>query len=230
LITAGRADAELAAWRDVAEAGGLPSPDQDRWQPLRSGVVNLWEFDVAEYWLAGGRAQFVGQNQSGKSTLMALTTLILLAGDLDRQLVDTFGQQHKAFRYYVEPTDDPQDRRDTGASTSRGWAWAEYGRLDGDGQPQYLTCLLYAQAKRGANDFVRTWAVCEGRARVRAGLDLCQVPPSDRRPSWSRRQDSASRAMAPSTSRGSAGTCSDSPSRPGLRRSCAFSRCCGPRT
>jgi hypothetical protein len=174
LITAGRADAELAAWRDVAEAGGLPSPDQDRWQPLRSGVVNLWEFDVAEYWLAGGRAQFVGQNQSGKSTLMALTTLILLAGDLDRQLVDTFGQQHKAFRYYVEPTDDPQDRRDTGASTSRGWAWAEYGRLAGDGQPQYLTCLLYAQAKRGANDFVRTWAVCEGRARVRAGLDLCQ--------------------------------------------------------
>ena len=130
----------------------------------------------------GGRAQFVGQNQSGKSTLMALTTLILLAGDLDRQLVDTFGQQHKAFRYYVEPTDDPQDRRDTAASTSRGWAWVEYGRLTG-GQPRYFTTLLYAQAKRGANDFVRTWAVCTGDTRVRAGLDLHQGasvrPPSE---------------------------------------------------
>jgi len=171
-------DQSLAAWRDAAQAGALPSPATDRWQPLRAGVVNLWEFDVAEYWLAGGRAQFVGQNQSGKSTLMALTTLILLAGDLDRQLVDTFGQQHKAFRYYVEPTDDPQDRRDTSTSTSRGWAWVEYGRLTG-GRARFFTCLLYAQAKRGANEFVRTWAVCGGpgrdeAARVRAGLDLHQ--------------------------------------------------------
>ncbi len=171
MTTAPPADEVLAAWRDAAQAGALPSPATDRWQPLRAGVVNLWEFDVAEYWLAGGRAQFVGQNQSGKSTLMALTTLILLAGDLDRQLVDTFGQQHKAFRYYVEPTDDPQDRRDTATSTSRGWAWVEYGRLVG-GQPCFFTCLLYAQAKRGANEFVRTWAVCAGTARVRAGLDL----------------------------------------------------------
>ncbi len=171
-VTAAKpSDKDLAAWRDAAQTGALPSPARDRWQPLRAGVVNLWEFDVAEYWFADGRTQFVGQNQSGKSTLMALTTLILLAGDLDRQLVDTFGQQHKAFRYYVEPTNDPQDRRDTGASTSRGWAWVEYGRVI-DGQPCFFTSLLYAQAKRGANDFVRTWAVCGGTARVRAGLDL----------------------------------------------------------
>ena len=144
-------------------------------------MVNLWEFDVAEYWLADGRAQFVGQNQSGKSTLMALTSLILLAGDLDRQLVDTFGQEHKAFRYYVEPTGDPQDRRESGPATSRGWAWLEFARRGDDG-PRYFTCLLFAQARRGATDLDRTWAVCDGQARVRAGLDLHQAaavrPPS----------------------------------------------------
>jgi hypothetical protein len=163
-------------------APAMPEPSRgDRWQLLRAGVVNLWEFDVAEYWLADGRAQFVGQNQSGKSTLMALTSLILLAGDLDRQLVDTFGQEHKAFRYYVEPTGDPQDRRESGPATSRGWAWLEFARRGDDG-PRYFTCLLFAQARRGATDLDRTWAVCDGQARVRAGLDLHQAaavrPPS----------------------------------------------------
>jgi hypothetical protein len=154
-------------------AGLLPEPSRaDRWQLLRAGVVNLWEFDVAEYWLADGRGQFVGQNQSGKSTLMALTSLILLAGDLDRQLVDTFGQEHKAFRYYVEPTTDPQDRRESGAATSRGWAWLEFARRGDDG-PRYFTCLLFAQARRGATDLDHTWAT--SATRVRAGLDLHQA-------------------------------------------------------
>ena len=166
----------------LLDPGALPEPSRgDRWQLLRACVVNLWEFDVAEYWLADGRAQFVGQNQSGKSTLMALTSLILLAGDLDRQLVDTFGQEHKAFRYYVEPTGDPQDRRESGPATSRGWAWLEFAR-GGDDGPRYFTCLLFAQARRGATDLDRTWAVCDGQARVRAGLDLHQAaavrPPS----------------------------------------------------
>ena len=164
-------DATLATWCDAATAGTLPAPTLARWQVLRSGVVNLWEFDVAEYWFAGGRAQFVGQNQCGKSTLMALTTLIMLAGDLDRKLVDTFGQQHKSFRYYVEPTTDDKDRRDTGDSTSRGWAWVEYGRLV-QGAPEFFTALLYTQARRGANDYTKTWATCAGTARVGAGLTL----------------------------------------------------------
>ncbi|HEY2240068.1 MAG TPA: SbcC/MukB-like Walker B domain-containing protein, partial [Streptosporangiaceae bacterium] len=166
---------DLTSWPGLVRDGGLPEPSRsDRWQLLRAGVVNLWEFDVAEYWLAGGRAQFVGQNQSGKSTLMALTSLILLAGDLDRELVDTFGQQHKTFRYYVEPTGDPQDRREPGPATARGWAWLEFARLGEDG-PRYFTCLLYAQARRGVAGLDTTWAVCDGTARVRAGLDLHQA-------------------------------------------------------
>jgi putative exonuclease SbcCD C subunit len=165
----------LTSWPGLVRDGGLPQPSRPgRWQLLRAGVVNLWEFDVAEYWLAGGRAQFVGQNQSGKSTLMALTSLILLAGDLDRELVDTFGQQHKTFRYYVEPTGDPQDRREAGPATARGWAWLEFARLGDDG-PRYFTCLLYAQARRGEAGLGTTWAVCDGPARVRAGLDLHQA-------------------------------------------------------
>ncbi|MGN6299660.1 MAG: SbcC/MukB-like Walker B domain-containing protein [Angustibacter sp.] len=164
-------DNALRGWVAAARSGGLPTPTRERWQVLRGGVVNLWEFEVAEYWLADGRAQLVGENQSGKSTLMALTTLTRLAGDLDRQYIDTFGQQSKSFRYYVEATDDPADRRETDKSTSRGWAWVEYGRLTDDG-PQYFTTLLFAKARRGKNDYGRTWATCHGHARVGDGLTL----------------------------------------------------------
>ncbi|WP_305783674.1 SbcC/MukB-like Walker B domain-containing protein [Symbioplanes lichenis] len=164
-------DNALARWRDAAAGGELPAPTRERWQILRAGVVNLWEFDAAEYWFADGRAQFVGANQSGKSTLMALTTLIMLAGGLDRQYVDTFGQSDKSFRYYVEPTDDARDRRETGAGTNRGWAWVEYGRLGPRG-PEFYTTLLYAQAKRGVSQLTPVWLICHGTDRVRAGLHL----------------------------------------------------------
>jgi hypothetical protein len=165
-------DEQLAAWRDAVALAGLPDPTRTRWQASRAGLVNLWEFDVTEYWFADGRAQFVGANQSGKSTLMALTTLTLLAGALDRQYIDTFGQSDKSFRYYVEPTDDPRDRRETTAQTNRGWAWIEFSRLGHDGEPEYFTALLYAQAKRGVSHMPPTWIICRGKARVRDGIDL----------------------------------------------------------
>ncbi|WP_430790230.1 TIGR02680 family protein [Actinoplanes sp. G11-F43] len=165
-------DAQLAGWRDAVAHGRLPVPLRDRWQILRGGVIGLWEFDVAEYVFADGRAQFVGANQSGKSTLMTLTTLIMLAGNLERQNIDTFGDSGKDFRYYVEPSANDQDRRDDSATAHRGWAWVEYGRITADGTPEFFTTLLYAQAKRGVSQMTRTWMTCQGTARVRAGLDL----------------------------------------------------------
>src|SRR6202012_1454921 len=53
----------------------------------------------------------------------------------------------------------------------------------GAGGPRYLTCLLFAQARRGVAGLDTTWAVCDGTARVRAGLDLhqaalCRPPPA----------------------------------------------------
>ena len=167
----GSTDADLVAWRHAAASGGLPTPTRTRWQQLRGGVVNLWEFDVEEYWCADGRAQLVGGNETGKSTLMALTTLIMLAGNLDRSNIDTFGQQHKSFRYYLEPTDTAKDRRDTSAQTNRGWAWVEYGRLV-DGEPKYFTTMLYGQTKRGVSSVTSAWITCTGDARVREGITL----------------------------------------------------------
>jgi hypothetical protein len=165
-------DELLAQWRDAVSSGTLPVPGRERWAPLRAGVVNMWEFDVAEYWWADGWAQLTGQNQSGKSTLMTLTTLIMLQGEIRAHLIDTFGESGKKFRYYVEPTGGPKDRRDTTSSTNRGWIWVEFGRQHPDGTVEYFTLLLYAQAKRSVQDLTTAWLTCHGPERVRDGLDL----------------------------------------------------------
>lgn len=73
---------QLCHWRDALTAGDLPVPlRSDRWQQLRAGVVNMWEFEVVEYSLLDGRGQLMGNNETGKSSLMAMTSLIMLAGD-----------------------------------------------------------------------------------------------------------------------------------------------------
>lgn len=165
------ADETLIAWRQAAVTGGLPEPSRRRWQQLRAGVVNMWEFDAAEYWSAHGRAQFVGRNEQGKSTMMAMTTLTMLTGDLSPRFVDTFGESHRTFRYYLEPTDDPKDRRPTDSQLNRGWTWVEYGRVTDTG-PEYFTTLLFVQARRTSVDYTKKWITHTGPERVRAGITL----------------------------------------------------------
>lgn len=164
-------DASLTAWLAAARAGGLPQPTRvDRWQPLRAGVIGLWEFDVAEYWYAQGWVQLTGRNEAGKSSLMALTTLIPWLADTSSSSIDTLGRSGKEFRYYVEPSGKDGDRRATDASTNRGWLWVEYGRAGADA-PEFFTTLLFAEARAASARVARLWNTAHG-VRVRAGLDL----------------------------------------------------------
>ena len=159
---------ELTSWRVAAIEGNLPRPARvDRWQPQRAGVVNLWEYDAAEVWYADGRIQLQGANESGKSTLMTLTTLLLLAGDASGHNIDTLGASDKHFRYYIEPTDHALDRRDASAGKSRGWAWLEFGR-----GTEFFTLLLFAEARRADGDLKMRWCTASGPLRVRFGISL----------------------------------------------------------
>ena len=163
---------DLTSWRDTVIRGGLPAPARaERWQPLRAGVVNLWEYDAAEVWYADGRLQLQGANESGKSTLMTLTTLLLIAGDISSHNIDTLGQSEKRFRYYVEPTGHALDRRDPTQAKNRGWAWLEFGSIGGE-SAEYLTLLLFAESRRADGALKVQWCTAHGPARVRDGLAL----------------------------------------------------------
>lgn len=165
-------DDDLRAWRDAAAAGGLPHPHRERWQPLRAGVVNLWEFEAAEYWYAGGWAQLMGRNETGKSSLMALTTLIPWLADTSSDKIDTLGRSGKQFSYYVKPTGADGDRRDASASFFHGWLWVEYGRVV-DGTEDFFTTLLYASARSATGRVALEWCTARG-GRVREDLRLTQ--------------------------------------------------------
>jgi Putative exonuclease SbcCD, C subunit len=159
---------DLTSWRVGAIEGKLPDAVRiDRWQPTRAGLVNLWEYDAAEVWYADGRMQLQGANESGKSTLLTLTTLLLLAGDTSSYNIDTLGQDGKRFRYYVEPTDHPLDRRDISTQKNRGWAWLEFGR-----GTEFFTLLLFAEARRADASLKVHWSTLHGQVRVRSGLSL----------------------------------------------------------
>lgn len=165
-------DAFLSDWVAAAARGGFPLPTRsDRWQPLRAGVVSLWEFEECEYWFANGWAQLTGRNETGKSSLMALTTLIPWLADTSSANIDTLGRSGKRFRYYVEPTNADGDRRKADASTHRGWLWVEYGRQLPEGL-QYFTTLLFAEARSAAADLKLTWCTVQGADRVRESMPL----------------------------------------------------------
>lgn len=170
------ADEQLTGWREAVIDGGLPEPSRrDRWQVLRAGVVNLWEFEEAEYWYADGWVQLTGRNETGKSSLMALTTLIPWLGDTSTTNIDTLGGSGKQFRYYVEPTTLDGDRRDATSSSSRGWLWVEYARIGGSGDPEFFTTLGYAEARRASATLTPRWCTVHGSVRVRRGLDLVEA-------------------------------------------------------
>ncbi len=174
-----RTDDELRAWRDAAQSGGLPGPHRERWQALRAGVVNLWEFEAVEYWYADGWVQLMGRNEAGKSSLMALTTLIPWLADTSSDKIDTLGRSGKQFAYYVRPTGTDGDRRDATASFFHGWLWVEYGRLTDDG-PRFFTTLLYSSARTGSQKVALEWCTSEGsrvREALRLAVDRDVVPP-----------------------------------------------------
>jgi hypothetical protein len=144
-MTQPRMDGER--WLSAAVAGELPEPSLSRWQPLRVGIVNLWEYDNTEFWFADGRLVLRGGNGAGKTKVLELTTLMLLRGEITASVLDPFGSQHRTMRFNLLPTgegDDPRPPADSGL----GYAWAEFGRRDDQGQLHYFVCGLGASAKR----------------------------------------------------------------------------------
>ncbi|WP_437985665.1 TIGR02680 family protein [Sorangium sp. So ce117] len=120
----------------------LPSPVTRRWQPLRSGLLNLYRYDSEEFVFEGGRLLLRGNNGSGKSRVLALQLPFLLDGEVS---------PHR-----LEPDADPAKRVEWNLllgryEERRGYTWLELGRRDDDGAEHYLTlgCGLHAVEGRG---------------------------------------------------------------------------------
>ncbi|MBT2493008.1 TIGR02680 family protein [Streptomyces sp. ISL-96] len=142
----------------------LPAPGRSRWQPLRIGLVDLFYYDVEEFWFRDGRLLLRGNNGTGKSKVLALTLPFLLDGDLSARRVEPDGDPHKRMDWnLLLGGEHPHPER-------LGYTWIEFGRLDESGQPLFrtLACGLKAVSGRG---IARHWyAVTDQRVGTELNL------------------------------------------------------------
>ena len=151
-------NAELFADNSGEEASGrvLPRPSRERWQPLRSGVLNIFKYDEEEFLFEEGRLLLRGNNGAGKSRVLALQLPFLLDGEM---------ASHR-----VEPDGDPAKRIEWNLLMNRyenrlGYTWIEFGRRDADGGEHYVTlgCGLHARKGAGIPPNARWYFVTDRR-------------------------------------------------------------------
>ncbi len=141
-----------------------PEPVTTRWQPLRSGLVNIFKYDDEEFRFEHGRLLLRGNNGAGKSRVLALQLPFLLDGEL---------ASHR-----VEPDGDPAKRIEWNLLMDRhenrlGYTWIEFGRRDDETGAAYFTtlgCALHARKGSGIPPNSRWFFVTEHR--VGDGLQL----------------------------------------------------------
>ncbi|GAA3377919.1 TIGR02680 family protein [Streptomyces sannanensis] len=143
----------------------LPSPAPGRWRPLRIGLVDLFYYDVEEFWFRDGRLLLRGNNGTGKSKVLALTLPFLLDGDLSARRVEPDADPGKRMEWnLLLGGEHPHPER-------LGYTWIEFGRVDEDnGQAHFrtLVCGLKAVAGRG---IARHWYAVTDQ-RIGAELSL----------------------------------------------------------
>lgn len=113
-----------------SEQPALPMPTRERWQPLRTGLVELFHYDSEEFWFRDGHLLLRGNNGTGKSKVLSLTLPFLLDAQLKPSRIEPDGDSGKKMAWNLLM--NSYDRR-------IGYAWIEFGRLAKDGTPHFLS-------------------------------------------------------------------------------------------
>lgn len=108
----------------------LPLPTLPRWQPLRLGLVELFQYDSEEFWFRDGRLLLRGNNGTGKSKVLSLTLPFLLDAQLNPSRVEPDGDDGKKMAWNLLM--NSYDRR-------IGYTWLEFGRVAEDGASRFLS-------------------------------------------------------------------------------------------
>jgi uncharacterized protein (TIGR02680 family) len=138
----------------------LPVPTTVRWQPLRAGLINIYRFDDEEFRFAGGRLLLRGNNGTGKTRALALLLPFLLDGEVRPARVEPDGNVHRRFEWHL--------LMDVHAERT-GYAWLEFGRVDGEGVEHFCTIGCGMRAVEGHTGLRSRWFFC---APLRLGANL----------------------------------------------------------
>lgn len=143
-----------------------PAPMKTRFQPLRAGILNLWQYDDQELRFHHGRLILRGENGTGKSKALELLLPFLFDADLSPHRLDPFAGTARSMRWNLLEGDRHENRV--------GYVWLELGRVDAsgkeEGEPITLTLGAGLRATR-RTDGVEAWYFLTSR-RIGADLEL----------------------------------------------------------
>lgn len=140
----------------------LPQPHTARWQPLRLGLVELYYYDVEEFWFEDGHLLLRGNNGTGKSKVLSLTLPFLLDASLSPARLEPDADPGKRMQWNLLMGDKFKRRT--------GYAWMEFGRVDADGMARFITLGAGLRATAGRPQ-VEAWYFNTDQ-RVGQGLQL----------------------------------------------------------
>lgn len=98
----------------------LPGPSRERFQPLRSGMVNLYRYDDQEFWFDDGHLLLRGNNGTGKSRVLALQLPFLFDGEVAPHRMEPDADGAKRVEWNLLMGGRYPDRL--------GYTWLEFGR------------------------------------------------------------------------------------------------------
>jgi uncharacterized protein (TIGR02680 family) len=141
----------------------LPEPISERFQPLRSGLINLYKYENQEFWFERGRLLLRGNNGSGKSRVLALQLPFLFDGEISPHRVEPDGDPAKALAWNLL-MNQYDDRL--------GYTWIEFGRQPKSGPAKFVTLGCGIRAIKGVDGLPNRWYFV---TEQRVGLDFCLV-------------------------------------------------------
>lgn len=141
----------------------LPRPATARFQPLRSGLLNLFKYQDQEFWFEKGRLLIRGNNGTGKSRVLALQLPFLFDGEISSRRVEPDGDPARQMAWHLL-MDDLYEQR-------TGYTWIEFGRRDGEGRDHYVTLGCGLKAVRGGDNQPSRWYFITGK-RIGESLAL----------------------------------------------------------
>lgn len=144
----------------------LPEPQRERWQPLRLGLVELFQYDSEEFWFRDGHLLLRGNNGTGKSKVLSLCLPFLFDANLRPSRIEPDGDSGKRMAWNLLMGTYPR---------RIGYSWIEFGRRTAEGEARYLTLGAGLSAVNGRTQVESWYFILEGAATgqdPRIGQDL----------------------------------------------------------
>src|SRR5580693_3176680 len=127
----------------------------DRFKPIRAGVINVWDYVDEEWVFADGRLALRGHNGSGKTKALEVLFPFVLDGVADSRRLDPFSGENRTMK---------SNLLYRGQESEYGYVWMEFARAS----TETVTLIIGMRAHRNT-DGVRMSFYVTGR---RLGMDF----------------------------------------------------------